>query len=96
MSTSKKRLSIAVASILSASAIASNVAVAVPDQPSKWEKCAGIAAAGKNDCGALDGSHGCAGKAKMDNMDTEWVYVPLGTCAKITGGKVAKVKPAKS
>lgn len=70
-------------------------AYAVPDQPKAWEKCAGIAKAGKNDCGALDGKHGCAGQAPADNMDTEWVYVPEGTCTKITGGRVAKVKPAK-
>ena len=70
-------------------------AQAVPDAPEEWEKCAGIAKAGMNDCGALDGSHGCAGQAEADNMDTEWVYVPRGTCEKITGGKVAKVKPAK-
>ena len=68
---------------------------AVPDSPKNWEKCAGIAKAGKNDCGALDGSHGCAGQAKSDNMATEWVYTPEGTCEKITGGSVAKVKPAK-
>ncbi len=68
---------------------------AVPDAPKNWEKCAGIAKAGMNDCGALDGSHGCAGQAKSDNLSTEWVYVPEGQCAKITGGVVAKVKPAK-
>ena len=72
-----------------------NSALAVPDAPKQWEKCAGIVKAGMNDCGALDGSHGCAGQAKEDNLDTEWVYVPQGTCEKITGGKVAKVKPAK-
>lgn len=70
-------------------------AQAVPDQPEAWEKCAGIAKAGKNDCGALDGRHGCAGQATRDNDDTEWVYVPKGVCTKITGGKVAAVKPAK-
>ncbi|MEM7015907.1 MAG: DUF2282 domain-containing protein [Pseudomonadota bacterium] len=68
---------------------------AVPDQPKNWEKCAGIAKAGKNDCGALDGKHDCSGQATRDNDDNEWVYVPEGTCEKITGGKVAKVKPAK-
>ena len=57
--------------------------------------CAGIAKAGKNDCGALDGKHECAGQATMDNSDQEWVYVPKGTCEKITGGTVAAVKPAK-
>lgn len=68
---------------------------AVPDQPKNWEKCAGIAKAGMNDCGALDGSHKCAGQAKLDNTDHEWVYVPEGTCTRVTGGRVAAVKPAK-
>ncbi len=70
-------------------------ALAVPDAPKNWEKCAGIAKAGKNDCGALDGTHKCAGQAAEDNLDVEWVYVPEGTCTKITGGVVKKVKPAK-
>jgi len=68
---------------------------AVPDNPKQWEKCAGIAKKGMNDCGALDGKHSCAGQAKIDNADNEWVYVPAGTCTKITGGFVAAVKPAK-
>ncbi len=85
----------AIATIFSVGMLAVTQAQAVPDQPKEWEKCAGIAKAGKNDCGALDGKHGCAGQATVDNDDTEWVYVPGGTCAKITGGVVAKVKPAK-
>ncbi|MGK0442992.1 MAG: putative membrane protein [Pseudohongiellaceae bacterium] len=68
---------------------------AVPDSPTEWEKCAGIAKAGMNDCGALDGSHNCASQAKANNLETEWVYVPRNTCAKITGGSVAAIKPAK-
>ncbi len=68
---------------------------AVPDQPKQWEKCAGIAKAGMNDCGSLDGKHSCSGQSTRDNDDNEWVYVPEGTCTKITGGVVAKVKPAK-
>ena len=68
---------------------------AVPDNPKQWEKCAGIAKQGMNDCGALDGKHSCAGQAKIDNADNEWVYVPEGTCTKITGGFVAAIKPAK-
>lgn len=76
-------------------AIVSQGALAVPSQPAEWEKCAGIAKAGKNDCGALDGKHECAGFATLDNDDTEWVYVPKGICEKITGGSVAAVKPAK-
>jgi uncharacterized membrane protein len=50
------------------------------------EKCAGIAKAGKNDCGTS--KHSCAGQAKTDGDAEEWVYVPKGTCEKIAGGKV--------
>lgn len=92
-SHTKTLLTAAVAGIV---ALGSTQVLAVPDQPKAWEKCAGIVKAGKNDCGALDGKHGCFGQATRDNDDTEWVYVPEGTCTKITGGVVAKVKPAKT
>ncbi|MBN3564240.1 BufA1 family periplasmic bufferin-type metallophore [Aliamphritea spongicola] len=92
MSKSTLALKTAIAGIALAGASA---AMAVPDQPAAWEKCAGVAMAGKNDCGALDGKHGCAGQSTVDNAANEWVYVPEGTCAKI-GGEVAKVKPAKA
>ena len=51
-----------------------------------YEKCAGIAKAGQNDCGA--NGHSCAGYAAKDGDDNEWVYVPEGTCDKIVGGTV--------
>jgi len=96
MNDQKNTVNTAIAGILALGlAGATTQAVAVPDAPKAWEKCAGIAKAGNNDCGALDGSHGCASQAKSDNMASEWVYVPEGTCTKITGGVVAKVKPAK-
>ncbi|MDJ0740640.1 MAG: DUF2282 domain-containing protein [Gammaproteobacteria bacterium] len=86
----------AVAGMLAAGAmLAANNAAAVPDAPKAWEKCAGIVKVGKNDCGSLDGKHACANQATLANSDQEWVYVPAGTCEKITGGVVAKVKPAK-
>lgn len=69
-------------------------AMAVPDAPKNWEKCAGVAKAGMNDCGALDGTHQCAGMATEDNSEHEWVYMPEGTCTKI-GGTVKAVKPAE-
>ena len=81
--------------IASGALLASTSAQAVPDQPAFWEKCAGIAKKGKNDCGSLNGKHSCSGQAAYDNDPNEWVYVPQGTCDKITGGRVAKVKPAK-
>ncbi|MEM8593723.1 MAG: DUF2282 domain-containing protein [Pseudomonadota bacterium] len=76
-------------------AMGATTAHAVPDAPTAWEKCAGISKKAKNDCGSTDGKHACGGKAKADNLPTEWIYVPQGTCDKITGGKVLKVKPAK-
>ncbi|MBE9559425.1 MAG: DUF2282 domain-containing protein [Proteobacteria bacterium] len=79
---------------VSSTLLATN-ALAVPENPKQWEKCAGIAKQGMNDCGALDGKHSCASQAKIDNADNEWVYVPKGTCTKITGGFVAAIKPAK-
>jgi uncharacterized membrane protein len=96
MNDSKKRISTAVAGILAVgSLIAVGQAQAVTDAPSVWDKCAGVAKAGMNACGALDGKHECAGQAKADADANEWVYVPEGTCTKIVGSKVAATKPAK-
>lgn len=85
----------AIAGLLVGGMMFAGSASAVPDQPKKWEKCAGIAKAGMNDCGSLDGKHKCAGQAEKDGDKNEWVYVPEGTCTKIVGGSVAAVKPAK-
>lgn len=54
------------------------------------EKCAGIAKAGKNDCGTS--KHSCAGQAAVDGDPEEWVYIPVGTCDKIVGGKIIVAK----
>jgi len=96
MNDSTTRLGATVAGILAlGSLLAAGQAQAVPDTPGAWEKCAGIAKAGMNDCGALDGKHDCANQAESDGDANEWVYVPEGTCTKIVGGTVAAVKPAK-
>ncbi len=96
MNDSKIRISTSVAGILAVgSMLAAAQAQAVPDAPKNWEKCAGVAKKGMNDCGAIDGKHACASQAKADGDASEWVYVPEGTCTKIVGGKVAAVKPAK-
>lgn len=96
MKDTNTRIGTTVAGILAVgSLIAAGHALAVPDAPKVWEKCAGIAKAGMNDCGSLDGKHDCAQQAKNDSDPNEWVYVPEGTCTKIVGGKVAATKPAK-
>ncbi len=96
MKDEKTVVTAALASVLMLGvAVGASSAWAVPDQPTAWEKCAGISKAGMNDCGALDGKHACAGQATTSNDANEWIYVPAGTCIKITGGKVAATKPAK-
>lgn len=73
-------------------AIAAAVAMGIAAAPAAWagkpgmEKCQGIVKTGMNDCGTSQ--HGCAGHAKVDNDPEEWIYVPIGTCDKIVGGKV--------
>lgn len=54
------------------------------------EKCYGVAKAGQNDCASANGSHSCAGQAKVDNEKNEWKYVAKGTCEKAGGMLAAK------
>ena len=79
-----------------AAMVAATVSAGAPKWANKGstiEKCAGVAAKGKNDCGAND--HSCAGHAKKDNDPNEWVYVPAGVCEKIANGRVLKTKKIK-
>ena len=57
------------------------------------EKCAGIAKAGKNDCGTSKSS--CAATAKMDHDTEAWILVPKGTCDKIAGAHLQMSEFAK-
>jgi uncharacterized membrane protein len=82
MSHSTKSTTLAISAVTSILALgAVNTAVAAD-----FEKCAGIAAAGKNDCGTPVSS--CAGTVTHDRDAHAWVLVPKGTCAKIAGGVV--------
>ncbi|MEQ1953999.1 DUF2282 domain-containing protein [Mesorhizobium sp. CN2-181] len=49
-----------------------------------FEKCYGVVKAGQNDCQTA--THSCAGTSTADNQGDSWIYVPAGTCAKISGG----------
>jgi uncharacterized membrane protein len=53
------------------------------------ERCYGVARAGRNDCGTAQ--HACAGRAARDAAHDEWIGLPAGTCAKISGGSVKAV-----
>lgn len=56
------------------------------EKKSDKEKCMGIAKTGMNDCGTSQ--HACAAQAKTDAGAEEWIYLPKGTCEKISGGVV--------
>lgn len=60
---------------------------AVAQEQPKLEKCYGIAKAGKNDCQTATSS--CAGTARADDQPDAFVYLPAGTCEKLTGGSLA-------
>ena len=78
----------ALASLLAVGLAAAGSTVLAKDD-AKMEKCAGVAKAGKNDCGTSE--HACAGQSKADGGE-EWVYVPKGACEKIVGGTVVASK----
>ena len=62
-----------------------------PEKPTyKYEKCYGIAKKGMNDC--FFASNSCAGTVASDNVAGAWIYVPQGTCGKITGGSLEAPK----
>ncbi|MBP0590792.1 DUF2282 domain-containing protein [Paraburkholderia sp. LEh10] len=80
----------AIASLLAIGvATASTASFAAGD----FEKCAGIAKAGKNDCGTSKSS--CAATAKMDHDSEAWILVPKGTCDKIAGAHLQTSEFAK-
>lgn len=50
-----------------------------------FEKCFGVAKAGKNDCQTANSS--CAGTSALDGQKDAWVFLPKGTCEKLLGGE---------
>ena len=78
------------AALLAAVAAASlhvegQVNVSKPTYP--YEKCYGVVKAGHNDCFGIGNS--CGNTSTKDNDPQAWIYVPKGTCKKITGGKLS-------
>ena len=75
-------------SILVASALATvlSLSATAGAQAADNEKCYGVAKAAKNDCQTA--THSCAGTATKDAQGDSWIYVPKGTCDKISGGSL--------
>jgi uncharacterized membrane protein len=72
---------------VTAAAIHVGAQVNVPKPTYPYEKCYGIAKAGENDCFGQGNS--CGGTSKKDRDPQAWIYVPVGTCKKIVGGKLS-------
>jgi uncharacterized membrane protein len=54
------------------------------------EQCAGVIKAGKNDCATS--SNACHGHVEQDASPEAWIYLPKGTCERIAGARIVKVK----
>ncbi|MDF0672935.1 MAG: DUF2282 domain-containing protein [Nitrospira sp.] len=70
---------------------AANAEPKVPQLPSGWEACGGVAKAGMNDCAVRTSLHACAGMAKSDNEADSYVFLPKGLCAKVAKGTVLAI-----
>jgi len=89
----KTTMTLAIAGVLSGGAGAAIATGIVAHGAPTWEgaeKCQGVAAKAKNDCGAND--HSCGGKAVEDRDPAEWLWVPAGLCDRIAGGTVKAKK----
>jgi uncharacterized membrane protein len=87
MSNTKGVAQAALAGIMALSMLGVVEKASAADAP-KYERCYGIAAAGKNDCGT--GVTSCSGTVKVDKACYAWINTPKGLCAKIAGSSVAK------
>ena len=86
MQNSKTLVNGALASVFALGLGADNAMAGKP----RMEKCAGIVKAGMNDCGTS--KHSCAGQVKKKGAPDECIYLPVGTCKKIVGGKIKSAK----
>ena len=50
------------------------------------EQCGGIVKAGLNDCASNE--HVCAGLNTDNGNESDWIWLPKGTCDKISAGTV--------
>ncbi len=87
MKNSERLLKLAVSSLLAlgTAGVAGSAVAADPEM----EQCAGIIKAGKNDCATS--TNACHGHVTSDANPEAWIYVPKGTCQRLSGGRVVDV-----
>ena len=76
----------AISSLLTLGAAALSAGPSFAADKVEMEKCYGVVKAGKNDCAGP--AHACAGQAKGDSGGKEFVTLPKGTCARLSGGSL--------
>lgn len=81
---------LALAALATAAASIAQAQVNVPKPTYRFEKCYGVARAGKNDC--FSASHSCGGTSTKDRDGDSWVYVPAGLCSSIVGGSTSTIR----
>ena len=94
MSKNDHVLRLAVSSLFALGALAVGES-AFADAPA-MEQCAGVVKAGANDCATS--TNACHSHVTSDSNPEAWVYLPEGTCERISGAhlvKVADPTPAK-
>ncbi len=74
-------LGAATVAVTGAAVQAAEKATGRPDR----ERCYGIAKVGENSCAAANGSHSCAGQAKVNFSGQEYKEVAKGTCDQMQG-----------
>ena len=77
----------AVSSALALAGAAGSGAATAAD--ADMEQCAGIIKAGKNDCATSKNQ--CHGHVEADATPEAWIYLPKGTCERLSGARVVKV-----
>jgi len=81
-------LSTAISGLLVAGGLIATQPVGAADNDR--EQCAGVVRAGMNDCATS--RNACHGHVQSDADSEAWIYLPKGTCDRIVGARVVKVK----
>lgn len=87
MSNSKAIILSAVAGALSLGLMS---AQSFAEEAPKAEKCYGVAKAAKNDCQTA--TNACSGQVREDRRPDAWIFLPAGTCERISGGSLSPKK----
>jgi uncharacterized membrane protein len=90
MDKSKLMVRTAITSLFALGSVSVAMNAMAADEHAGEEQCAGVVKAGKNDCATS--SNACHGHVESDANPMAWIYLPKGTCERIAGAHVVKVK----